>query len=283
MSFDPRFPEAVNINLPEEFPADKLLETKVRANKSFFKKCGTIIKKIVNHILGLFLDLLTIPLLLLTSPAAFFSSDPKTLPKGTKKVTLCVHGFLHNKSAWVGLRLDKSPEIGPVFSINLGHPFQSIEDYTRYVQEKIAEIKSLAGEEEIEINLVGHSMGGLVCANYAVKYAANDNVRIAKLITIASPLQGTPTAYLARIFCKCAAEMLPGSEFIKNLNEKMASKEFQEIPSYHIGFGGDWVVPRSRTFFANKKKNDFEISYLGHVSALYSSKVSEYVHTVIKN
>ncbi len=277
-------PEGLNTNLPREFNVEKLNENKGRIKKSFVKKVGELIKKIVNHMPGVFLDLLFLPLLISMTPAALFNNDPKSLPKGTKKVTLCVHGFLHNKSAWEVIKpsLNHSSEAGPVFSLNLGHPFQSIEDYTRYVQEKIAEIKEMAGNEELEINLVGHSMGGLVCANYAVKYAAEDKVRVAKLITIASPLQGTNTARIARLFCKCAEEMLPSSEFIKKLNEKMATKEFQTIPCYHIGFGGDVIVPKSKTFFADRKKNDLEIPYLGHASALLAPSVGLFVQNAIQ-
>src|SRR5690606_18841408 len=141
-----------------------------------------VIKKILNKIVGLFLDLLALPLLILVTPVAFINNDPKEVRKGTKKVTLLVHGFLHNKSAWVILKhyLNECSEAGPVFSLNLGHPFQSIEDYTRYLRAKVDEIKAMVGNQELEINFVGHSMGGLVCANYALKYAAEDNMHVVK-------------------------------------------------------------------------------------------------------
>lgn len=275
--------EYVNYNLPK----DSFLEepqSKIKTNKLFLKKCGKAIKKIINKIIGLILDLLSFPILVVSNYTAFINNDPKSLPKGTKKVTLCVHGFLHNKSAWIGIKpyLNECSEAGPVFSLNLGHPFQSIEDYTRYVQEKIKSIKEMAGNEDLEINLVGHSMGGLVCANYATKYAAEDKVRVAKLVTIASPLQGTYAAHIASLFCKCAAEMLPGSDFIKNINEKMATKEFQVIPCHHIGFCGDWIVSNSKTFFSDRKKNDHEIAYLGHLSALYAPSVGKFVQDALQ-
>lgn len=251
-------------------------------DKSFLARCARLIKKIFNQIMGFLLDALTLPLLVAATPIAFFNNDPKSLPAGTKKVTLCVHGFLHNKSAWILLKpfLDNCAEAGPVFSLNLGHPFQSIEDYTKYVQDKIAEIKCMAGNKDLEVNLVGHSMGGLVCANYAVKYATEDRVRIAKLITIGSPLQGTPMAYVAKLFCKCAAEMVPNSDFINTLNENI--QDLKDVPRYHIGFGGDWIVPKSKSFFKGSR-NHQKISYMGHVSALLSPKVRNFVLEAIQN
>lgn len=254
---------------------------KAMTEKSFLAKCARVIKKIFNHIIGFLLDALTVPLLALATPFAFYDNDPKSLPHSTKKVTLCVHGFLHNRSAWLALNphLNQCAEAGPVFTMNLGHPFQSIENYSQYVQQKIAEIKAMAGTEDLEINLIGHSMGGLVCANYAVKYAEQDRVRVAKLITIASPLQGTPAAHIAKLFCTCAKEMLPNSDFIRELNKNI--QDLKDVPRYHIGFGGDWIAPKSRTFFKDSK-NDQHISYMGHVSALLSPRVREFILAALR-
>ncbi len=241
-----------------------------------------MIKNMINPLFGFFLDLIFLPVLILVLPTALYDNNPKKLPAGTKRVTLCVHGFLHNRSAWIKLKpcLESCAEAGPVFTMNLGHPFQSIEDYTKLIQKKIIEIKAILGLEELEINLVGHSMGGLVCANYAVKYAELDHVQVVKLITIASPLQGTYIAHAAKIFCKCAEEMTPASEFIIQLNDKM--KDLKDVSCYSIGFGGDVVVPNGRTYFTGRK-NDSEIPYLGHVSALYSPSVCKFLHYAIQD
>ena len=61
-------------------------------------------------------------------------------------------------------------------------------------------IKRKTGRDRVI--LIGHSMGGLICANYAAQHPRDD---IELLITLGSPLKGTKTAFLG--FGKCAKEM----------------------------------------------------------------------------
>ncbi len=64
------------------------------------------------------------------------------------------------------------------------------------------------------VDLVGFSMGGLVC-RYLVQRLGWDD-RVGSLVTIASPHRGTYTAYLlARPACR---QMRPGSRFLRDLN-----------------------------------------------------------------
>lgn len=235
-----------------------------------------------NYIIGVLLDLISLPLVIAAYPTAYFDSNPKHLSKDVKRATLCVHGFLHNQSAWIAMRshLKACPEAGAIFSLNLGHPFQSIEDYTKCVQQKIQAIKEMSGGQELEINLIGHSMGGLVCSNYAVKYAKKDHVRVARVVTIASPLQGSIMAYIGKwCGCKCSAKMTPRSEFIKNLTAKV--KQLKDVHFYHIGCAGDAIVLKNHTYFEGRH-NHLELPYQGHISALFSSRIRNFVIEAIQ-
>lgn len=221
-----------------------------------------------------FLSFLTSYLLL---PAGFFLNfDPKVIPRDTHKVTILVHGFVHNQSIWYYLQsfLAKRPDVGPIFTLNLGHPFQSIDAYSKILQSKIDEIKKMVDVQTLEIQLVGHSMGGLVCLNYAANYAADD-VWVTKIITIASPLQGTNTAYLAKLWSPAGNEMTPSSKFLKTLKSEIKRLEGR-TKIYHIGCGRDWVVPCDNTCLDGREL-DVKLPKMGHFTPLFSPKVADQI------
>jgi len=72
--------------------------------------------------------------------------------------------------------------------------------------------------DETPLNLVGFSMGGLVCRSYLQQLGGI--VRTERLITIATPHQGTWTAYIYnRPACR---QMRPGSRFLLELNRDLS-------------------------------------------------------------
>ncbi|MBA2726827.1 MAG: alpha/beta hydrolase [Parachlamydiaceae bacterium] len=232
------------------------------------------IKRIVSRILSLSVELVVVVLASIVYPFAAVNFNPKLLPPTCKKVTILVHGFLHNRTAWVYLkqRFEKHPELGPIFTINLGHPFQSIEDYTEKLKEQIESIRRMSPDQELEFNLVGHSMGGLVCANFVACQPQDDPVHVANVVTISSPLKGTTVAK-AGAFCPCAEEMEYSSPFVKNLQEKIALVTRTNF--FYIGLDEDVIVPKSRAFFGIHNHKEFK--FLGHVTALLSPKVANYI------
>lgn len=69
------------------------------------------------------------------------------------------------------------------------------------------------------LNFVGFSMGGLICRSYLQQIGGI--VRAERLITIATPHQGTWTAYIYnRPACR---QMRPGSRFLAELNRDLPS------------------------------------------------------------
>ncbi|MFN8491688.1 MAG: alpha/beta fold hydrolase [Caldilineaceae bacterium] len=69
------------------------------------------------------------------------------------------------------------------------------------------------------INLVGFSMGGLICRTYVQKLGGVARTR--RLVTVATPHQGTWSAYTYnRPAC---LQMRPGSAFLAELNEDVAT------------------------------------------------------------
>ena len=84
--------------------------------------------------------------------------------------------------------------------------------------DELAQILATQIEQTIvsgqSFNLVGFSMGGLIC-RYYLQYLAQ-KARVERLITIASPHRGTWSAYL--FSSPACLQMRPGSQFLQRLN-----------------------------------------------------------------
>jgi len=78
------------------------------------------------------------------------------------------------------------------------------------------------------IDLVGFSMGGLVCRYYIQMLGGSS--RVDRLVTISTPNHGTLLAYLSgRAACK---EMRPGSEFLRKLNKDCSESHDANVASF---------------------------------------------------
>lgn len=188
---------------------------------------------------------------------------------GNSRPVLLVHGYVNHPNVWwLQRRWLNSLGLGPIYTISLGHPFKSIRTYAEKVKAKAEEIAKETGREDLI--LIGHSMGGLVSAWYATKLAKEKTVT--DLITIASPLEGTPMARIG--IGPNAKEMNPNSEFIQELRK--AIQENQTIRFYHIATRRDQlVIPGTSALIIGH--NHFVFDDLGHASLLYSKRTAKQI------
>lgn len=85
---------------------------------------------------------------------------------------------------------------------------------------------------DAKLNLVGFSMGGLICRSYMQQFGGV--ARTERLITIATPHQGTWTAYTYnRPAC---IQMRPGSRFLAELNRDLTDLERLQFTSIWTPF-----------------------------------------------
>lgn len=204
----------------------------------------------------------------MTSPLQASYFEPKPFIEGVQPPILLVHGYLHNSSAWLYLRRRlKTGGLGPIYTIDLGSPFHTIEEYAEKVRLKAEQIAQETGQRELA--LIGHSMGGLVSAYYATHIASEGSVP--SVITIGSPLQGTKIAVLG--IGPCAKQMRYGSDFTKELTQNMA---LVNTLFFHIGSKTDFVIrPTSSALLQNPNSRCYEFKSKGHIFYLYSNAVAD--------
>jgi triacylglycerol lipase len=195
-------------------------------------------------------------------------------PSGSTPI-LFVHGYLGSSSHWTyhWNRLEKAG-CGPMYAVNLGYPFKSIEDHSKIVENVHKEIISATGKTDLI--LVGHSMGGIVGAWYATHCRFG---RVRQVYSIGSPLDGTKMAFLG--VGDCCKQMRYKSEFIKSLNEKM--KAAVDTKFFHVGSQADMIIrPAESALSGIPESNKFWLKQFGHASLLFSPEVSNFLIQYIK-
>ena len=191
---------------------------------------------------------------------AWMGDDAPARVPSTGVPLLLIHGYMCNRGAWWWLRNKLRADGFAVATINLEPPLASID---RLADELHTHIEILcASMESRQLALVGHSMGGLVARAYLRKYGP---ARVAKLVTLASPHQGTQVAFYG--VGKCAREMEPDSTWMQGMQLSKPG-----VPTLCVWSRADnFVAPQinGRIEGASEKM----IPALGHMTELFSSRV----------
>lgn len=122
-----------------------------------------------------------------------------------------VHGFVCNRGFWAPW-MRALEQLGvPYTSVNLEPVFGSIDAGTALIEEAVARAEALGDERPV---LVCHSMGGLAARAWMAGQAGAAE-RIAKVITIGSPHNGTWLARFSRV--ANGRQMRPGNPWLETL------------------------------------------------------------------
>lgn len=190
---------------------------------------------------------------------------------------LLIHGYKHDAGAWI-LHKKKLVEAGygPAYVMDLGSANHSIEEYAHRVQLKAEAIAATTGVKDLL--LIGFSMGGVVASYYALHLAKENTVK--GIITLGSPLEGTRMAIFGG--GECAAQIRYRTSFIMSLKNRIADN--RKIPFWHIGSWADPIIrPPSTSWHMGGCSNHIILEDFGHLSMLYSEKISEILASCIKN
>lgn len=199
-----------------------------------------------------------------------FKSNKLDKPRpdqANKPDVLCVHGYFHNETPWSFFRKHlQANGVGPVNTVFYSSLRQDIFTSSVRIKNRIEKIKEQTGRD-VRI-LIGHSLGGLACLEYALNYAPKD--RLLYIITLGSPLQGTRTAIG---YGPCVKQMRMNSPFLQSLHERL--KEAKHIRVLTIASNTDLlIVPQSCALLPDLPYADCEvIEALGHVAFLFSPRI----------
>jgi pimeloyl-ACP methyl ester carboxylesterase len=157
---------------------------------------------------------------------------------------LVIHGYLATKGSLHLLEHQLARRGHVVMSfrfgpINLG----DIRDSAGLVARKVESIIAQTGVDHV--NIVGHSMGGLVGLYYVKRLGGRHRVR--RLVLLGTPARGTWRAVLGLFTAPlglASLQLLPGSPFLQELAETPLPKGVDVVS---IGALRDWLAPVAST------------------------------------
>ncbi len=233
---------------------------------------------VANYIQSVVTAVFSILALGIIFPINLEKQDPKNLQECNPHQipVLLIHGFCGSSNNWL---YHRQRLLGAgyqnIFTINLGTIFQSVEQYTSLVRQKVADIRRITGMREII--LVGHSMGGLVCRDYRYKHAEADQMHVRKIITVGAPLNGTYTAYLASWISAAAKEMEPSSPYVRQQQERAAADDRTDY--VYIGTHVDSIViPTSSALEGGARQaRRAMLNATGHIEFLFSDATADLI------
>jgi pimeloyl-ACP methyl ester carboxylesterase len=181
-----------------------------------------------------------------------------------RRPILFLHGLFHNATAFSFLKKKLSKKGFTHFQeLDLFTSLRSIPDLAEEVACFVEDIRKRSGDFELDI--VGHSMGGLIARYYVQRLGGERLVR--NLITLATPHQGTAMTKL--IPFSHLRSLAPGSELLEELSRIPIPKKTQ---CTSIGGNLDiMVVPQSSTEWSGAK--NIHLKGVGHAGLLFSRRV----------
>lgn len=207
----------------------------------------------------------------------YFSGTSKHPP------VILLQGFMGTRGVLRPLENHLREQGRDVISLDLG--FFNIRDIRKsaqllsYKMERI--IDRFSEEHPFEkIDIIGHSMGGLIGLYYVKRLGGHRLVR--KLITLGAPFRGTWSSLLGvfpvGLFSKGIWQMIPGSGFLESLESR--PKEVHETEVISISAKYDTICPPHS---CNMKEGINHIIPVGHASLLMDMRVFDAISQFLDN
>lgn len=206
----------------------------------------------------------------------------KTSEKGgpappTTRPVLLIHGYFATRGSLHLLERHLAQRGHVVMSYPLGAVFNlgDIRDSAGLIARKVESIVAQTGVTHVDI--VGHSMGGLVGLYYLKRLGGRHRVR--RLIMLGTPAQGTWSALLGLVTAplgRASLQLLPGSPFLRELAECPLPPGADVVS---IGALRDWLAPVASTVLEGVRHIAVPT---GHSGLLVEEQVADIVTRLLR-
>ena len=187
----------------------------------------------------------------------------RRMGSGSGTPVIFVHGYFQNRADfWWLARRFRQASIGPLYGFN--YPWfvevdPNVDRLERFVQRVCAQTGS------DRVTLVAHSLGGLVCLEYA---HTSGRGRVAQCITVGTPHGGVK--WRGPIIGTVGKQMREHGEFVRERRERPVAAPTLSVYSTHDNI----VHPPTMSQIAARGGQDVAIDGAGHLSLLFSREVA---------
>ncbi len=216
-------------------------------------------------------------LVVMTTVTALRRSYYRLAPGSADRTPIIfVHGLYHNHTAWyLYLRWFRHWGWNHVKAVNLRGKFRSIQDFTHILAEEVEQVLAETGSEKVD--LVGHSMGGLVIRSYLADSFATTKVR--RVVTLGSPHGGSKLAVLGPGMA--TKEMIPGSSFLQTLNQDVQIPEGGRFYAIYT-IVDNMVLPNESAQLAWEGVQNLENGIVNHIGLLFCKHTARLVRQCLE-
>jgi len=187
----------------------------------------------------------------------------RRMGSGSGTPVIFVHGYFQNRADfWWLARRFRQASIGPLYGFNYPWFFRvdpNVDRLERFVQRVCAQTGS------DRVTLVAHSLGGLVCLEYA---HTSGRGRVAQCITVGTPHAGVK--WRGPIIGTVGAQMRENGDFLLQRRDRPVSAPTLSIFSTHDNI----VHPPTTSQISARGGQDVAIDGAGHLSLLFSRQVA---------
>lgn len=196
---------------------------------------------------------------ILCYPLGWFSLRLPGRGDSKKTPVLLLHGLFHNGGCWfVAVQRLRRLGFDEVHTLNLP-PHEDIDILVERVAQRVDELRHRLGVDKID--LVGHSMGGIIARYYLQRLGGDLYIR--NCVLLATPHGGSKLAPFA--VTRLGKLLIPGSAFLTALATRPLPEDvtMTSICSRH----DNMVLPWQSAVLPGIK--NVELDAIGHIGVLY--------------
>lgn len=230
--------------------------------------------RVKDFVIAVFMEFVSLVAASILYPATVCTDFHDDAPgAANQSPVIWVHGYLSNPTIWPFLMSYISGK-RPQYTTNFPICSEGIKEDAEKLRETVN--KALQGKATKDIDLVGHSRGGLVSIYYAVKLASEDGVNVKSITTLGSPHTGTKIGHIA-LFGNGNRELVPGSSFLNKHKERVEQlMDDRSINYYNIAGEMDWLVPYSSVTLG-RSTDSLSLPHISHCSCVFSPTVGRFL------
>lgn len=187
--------------------------------------------------------------------------------RGPRNPIVLLHGFGMNRTQWFWLaRRLRARGHGPIYGMNY-FSLQSVHRSAKHLGRFVDHV--MGREQATAVDIVAHSLGGIVARYYLERLSGARKVR--RLVTIGTPHRGTRIGH-AGFVIPSARDLMTGSPLLTDLGPVRAGAEYTSIWSR-----ADAVVQPPESASIAPAGTDEVFEDLGHLSMVVSPRVIEVI------